>query len=899
MSRVSGFVFGLLLRAFPAEFRARYGAGMRETFAARWEEHRALGLLRLAGFMTRTAADMLVSGLRERVRPTVTAPGAGAGWTDRLGQDLRFAGRTLRKSPGFATVTILTLGLGIGGATALFSVVEAVLLRPLPFDEPERLVRLWEGVEGGRSSFSTLNFRDVRDRSRSFEAVASYGVASTPVSVGGQVSRVSVGFVSEAFFDVFRVEPVLGRRITSEEFATGAPVAVVAESFWRSRLGADPNLGATPIRSGGQVYTVVGVAPDGTAFPRGAGVWTPRDPQVGESRTGHNWQVVGRLAPGVTLEAARTELSAIAAELEQQYGDDTDMVAVVAAPLLEQMVGSVRPMLLILLGAAGFLLVVACANVTNLLLARGAARRTEVAVRQAVGAGRGRLAGQFLIEALVLSLAGGALGLVLATLGVDALLALEPGQLPRADEVGVNLPVLAFALGVSFFTAAVLGLLTSSRTADDEVHAVLAESGRSRAGGARTRRVRSLLTSLQVAMTLVLLVGAGLLAQSFLRLSAVDPGYRTSGALVIDAYVPSSRSFDPDAVGEDARGVARVRDVLVERLRGLPGVSEVGITNAFPLSGRGSNGGFLVLERPDEVTDIEGFIRLAQEDPARLGNAEYRIASTGYFRAMDIPLVRGRLFDARDEPGAPHAAVVSESLAESRWPGEDAIGKIIQYGNMDGDIRPYTVVGVVGDTRDDGLDAEPNPTFYGNALQRPASLRGTFSLVLVGADVERLGPAVQAAVRDVAPDVPVQVRTLEDIFSSSLAQRRFSLVLLGAFALVAVLLAVTGIYGVISYLVAQRSREWAIRLAFGAGRVDIVRQVLVGGLALVVAGVVVGSAVALAATRVLEGLLYGVAATDASTFIAVALLLTAVSLLASYVPAARATRVDPALAMRE
>ncbi|HUF76245.1 MAG TPA: ADOP family duplicated permease, partial [Longimicrobiales bacterium] len=725
---------------------------------------------------------------------------------------------------------------GIGGATALFSVVQAVLLRPLPYEEPDRLVQLWQVNGGGRSAFSTLNFWDVRDRSRSFEAVASYGAASTPVSVEGQVARITVAYVSAAFFDVLRVEPTLGRQITPEEFATGAPVAVVSESFWRSELRADPNLGATPVRSGDQVYTVVGVAPAEAAFPGSAGAWVPRDPEAGEYRTGHNWQVVGRLGAGVTLEAARAELSAIAAELKQQYGDDTSMTAVLTLPLLEQLVGNVRPMLLILLGAAGFLLVVACANVTNLLLARGAARRTEVAVRQAMGAGRGRLAGQFLTEALVLSLAGGGLGLLLAALGVDALLALETGQLPRVDEVGVHPAVLGFALGVSFLTAAVLGLFTSSRTADDEIHSALAESGRTRSGGARTQRLRSLLTSLQVAMTLVLLVGAGLLAQSLLRLSAVDPGFRTSGALVVDAYVPSVRTFDPAAVSDMSQGVARVRDLLVERLRALPGVSTVGVTRVFPLSGRGSNGGFLILERPDEVTDMAGFVRLAN-DPAREGYAEYRVASADYFRAMGIPLLRGRLFDGRDEPSAPHAAVISESLAESRWPGEDPIGKIIQYGNMDGDIRPFTIVGVVGDTREAGLDAEPNPTFYANALQRAAGLRGMFSVVLVGGDPGSLGPAAQAAVREVAPDVPVRVRTLDEIFATSLAQRRFSLVLLGAFALVAFLLAVTGIYGVISYLVAQRSREWAIRMALGAGRVDVVQQVLVGGLGLVLAGI--------------------------------------------------------------
>jgi predicted permease len=865
---------------------------MRETFAARWEEHRALGLLHLVPFVCRTGLDMLVSGGRERLRPTVPAPGSRAGWTDRLGQDLRFAARTLRKSPGFAAVAILTLGLGIGGATALFSVVEGVLLRPLPYAEPERLVQLWQVNGEGRAAFSDPNFEDVQERARSLDAVAAFGVSAAPLSVGGRATRVSVASVSERFFDVLGVQPIVGRHISSEEFATGAPVVVVAEDFWRAELGADPNLATATPRSGDQPLTVVGVLPAGGEFPLGTSAWTPRPPAPSGSRTAHNWQVVARLAPGATLDAAGSELRRIADELKQQFGDDTWMTDVLTVPLHEQLVGWIRATLMILLAAAGFLLVVACANVTSLMLARGSARRAEVAVRQAVGASRGRLAGQFLTEALVLTLLGGALGLALARLGVAGLLAIEPGQLPRADQVEVNLLVLAFAFLVSFLTAAILGLLTSSHATDGGVHSALSESGRTRTGGARTQRMRKLLTSLQVAMTLVLLVGASLLARSFLTLSSVDPGYRTSGALVVDAYLPSG--------GGDAglAEVGRFRDDLLAVGRTLDGVSVVGITNAFPLSGRGSNGAFLILERPDEVTDFEGFRRLGN-DPSRAGYAEYRVASADYFRALGIPLLRGRLFDERDEPQAPHAAVISQSLADERWPGEDPTGKIIQYGNMDGDLRPLTIVGVVGDVRERGLDVDARPTLYANALQRTTGLRRSFSLVLVVPEPARLEPAAQAAIRQVAPDIPVRIRTLEEVFSASLAQRRFSLVLLGAFALVAVVLAVTGIYGVISYLVAQRSREWAVRLALGAGRGDVVRQVLRGGMALILAGVIVGTALALAATRVLEGLLYGVSATDVPTFVGVALLLVAVSLLASYVPAARATCVDPALAMRD
>jgi len=884
----------VIARAFRLLFPGALGEEARSDLERAYLELRArrggwTATLWYAGHLLTPDTWRLARALRRR------DTGGGARFVpwDALSQDLRFAGRTLRKSPGFATVVVATLGLGIGAATALFSVVEAVLLRPLPYGEPDRIVQLWQVNQGfGRTQFSEQNFHDVRDRSRSFEALGAYEADESAIVYRGRAMRATTVAVSDRFFGALGVRPAFGRAFLPEELRTGAPVAVVSEAFWRDELGAPPVLGSEPIRIGEDAYTIIGVLPAGAAFPWGAGLWVPRDPEPSGTRTGHNWRVIGRLAPGVTLENASEELTALAAELKREHGDDTAMVDALPMPLREQLVGSARPALIVLLVAALFLLVVACANVVGLLLARGASRRAEIAVRQALGAGRGRLAVQILVESLVLAAAGGALGLVLAQVGVTSLLALEPGRLPRAEDVGVNGSVLAFATAISVGVALGLGLIVSARAMDADVGEALTEASRSRAGGVRTQRLQSGLTAIQLAMTLVLLVGAALLGRSFLALSAVDPGYRTSGAVVIDTYLaPGLRDQLPE--------VARTREVLLETLRSLPGVSEVGIANAFPMSGRGSDGSFLVLDRPDQANDMAGMRRLS-EDPGRQGYAEYRVASSAYFRAMNIPLLRGRLFDERDAPGELHAAVVSQSLAEGQWAGEDPLGKIVQYGNMDRELTPYVVVGVVADVREDGLDAESLATFYGNALQRTAALSAGYTLVLTsGSDAAALLPAASAAIRDVAPDVPVRVRTLADIFSASLAQRRFNLILLGAFALTAVALAVTGIYGVISYLVAQRTREWAIRLALGASGGDVIRRVLAGGAAWILGGIIAGTAVALAAGRLLEGLLYGITATDPPTLVGVAALLTGVSLLASYVPAARATRTDPMSAMRE
>jgi putative ABC transport system permease protein len=666
---------------------------------------------------------------------------------------------------------------------------------------------------------------------------------------------------------------------------------VVGEHFWRRHFGDAPFAAGRTLHFEGRTYTVAGVLPATFDFPAGTELWMPRElePRL-PSRSAHNWQVVGRLRDGVSAEAAGRELSAIARELKAQHGKDTWMVDAEAVPLRESLVGAARPTLLILLGAAAFLLLVAGANVTQLLLARAATRRRELAVRVALGAGRGTLVRQFLTETGVLTLVGGALGVVLAAWSVQGLLALEPGGLPRVDEVGVNGTALAFALGLSLLLCLALGGVTALRAAGQSPWEALVAGGRTLAGaGGRTRGA---LVVGQLALALVLLVGAALLARSFLRLLDVDPGYRTEGVAVLSLVLPP--------VEDDAQGLRQVQlqETLTARLRELPGVTAAGTVSHFPLEGSGGpDGTFLVLNRPDEVKDFADFERLVHE-PARTGSASFRVASEGYFRAMGIPLVRGRLFDARDTRDAPHAALVSESLARARWPGEDPVGKLIQFGNMDGDLRPFTVVGVVGDVRDERLDAPPAPTLYGCSRQRLRSA-GRFHVAVSGAGGSAaLTQAARPLLRELTPELPPRLRTVESLLAGSLTERRFSLLLLGTFGAVALLLAVLGLYGVVSYAVAERTREFGIRFALGASEGTVLRLVLRQAAVLAGLGLLLGALAAAGLSRVLAGLVYGVGALDPLAFAGVAGLLLAVALLASLLPARRAARVDPMTVLR-
>jgi predicted permease len=802
--------------------------------------------------------------------------------------EVRSALRSLWRDPRSTAASVATLGITIGAVTAIFSVVHGVLLRALPYPSPDRIVQVWQINEGAtRVQFSDPNFEDLRDRNRSFAAFAQY--ASWVRSVSGTVEpvRVRVATVSGDFFDVLGVRPSVGRAFVDEELREGgSPAALVSHGFWQRQLGGTTDLSSAKLTLSGRIHAVVGVMPPGFDFPAGSDLWTPRELERRlPSRTAHNWQVVARLEDGVPLERARADVSGIARAVRAEQGDDTWMIDANVIPLHEQLVGRVRPALVVLLGAVSFLLLVACANVVNLLLSRAASRQREVAVRAALGASRWQTVRSFLAESVLLSLAGGSLGVLLAVVGVPVLLALDPGNLPRASEVGVSLPVLLFALGLSLVVSLVLGLATALRSTRRGTTAYLRE----RSGASSSARLRSGIVVAQVAITLVLLIGAGLLARSLFHLLGVDPGFRRGSALVVDL---AHESEDGEAAKVSLR---RVQDDLLERVRALPGVGRAGLVDRMPLATGSRNGMFLIQTSPDEVKSYEDFGRL-MKDPARSGMAEYRAASAGYFETMGIPLVSGRLFDERDAPDAPHVALVSESLVKERWPGEDPIGKLIQFGNMDGDLRLLNVVGIVGDVRHQGLDAAAKPTIYTNARQRPPS---DYSLVVdFAGGAEALAASVRGIVRELAPDVPPRIRLLDEVRSASVADRRFQVVLLAAFGLSALLLAVFGIYGVISYGVTERTREMGLRMALGARPQDVLRLVVGQGSRLIALGLALGVALALAMSRLLKSLLFEVGATDPITFGALALVLACIALAACYVPARKASRVDPMVSLR-
>jgi predicted permease len=816
-----------------------------------------------------------------------------AGVLEDFGRDLRYGARVLRRAPGFAIVAILTLGLGIGAATAVFSVVDGVLLQPLPYPEPDRIVRVFQIDANGRrnNNVSDPNFEDWKNGTRSFGAMAEMAAFPVPVVVNGQSAMVSGASVSREFFDVMGVRPMMGRGFAEQEMRVGAaPVALVSHRFWQNRLLSAPLDGQT-MRIGTLTHQIVGVMPPGFDYPVASEYWIPRELNApSTARTAHNWQAVARLAGGVSLETAQREVSALAKSLKARYGDDTWMSDATAIPLREQLTATSRATVLTLFAAAILLLLIACLNVSNLLLARVATRRREMAVRLAIGAGRFRIARQLLAEALVLCVAGGAAGLVIALGGVRALAALQPGNLPRIDNVAVNWTVMAFAFGVSLLAALMLTMAATLRTGDRELKSELAESQRTSAGGRTSQRVREALSVSQVALTLVLLIGAGLLTRSFIQVLLVDPGYRVGSAWLLDMQAPGL----PDADAR-RRHVQFQRDVIAE-LRQLPGVSEVALINDFPLGGRFyANGQFFEMSRPDEFQSYDDIRKLGDQAKARAGFAGYRVASEDYFRAMGIPLVRGRVFEESDGPDAPHVAVISESLARTKWPDQDPIGRFVQFGNMDGDRRGFRIVGIVGDVREISPEAVPGPLFYGYYQQRVTS---RFSVVLRTDRSSASGEALQQTVRELDPDIPVQVRRIEEAFDRSLAGRRFSLVLIAVFSVSALLLAMLGIYGLIAYLVAQRTKEIGIRMALGASSRDLLRLIVGKGAMLAIAGTGVGLIVALALAKLVEGLLFGITARDPIAFAGVVAVTLAAVLIASYLPARRALRIAPVDSLR-
>lgn len=823
---------------------------------------------------------------------------------DTLVKDIRVGLRSLRKRSSFTIVAILTLALGIGASTAIFSVVDGVLLRPLPYPHAEQIVQLREvSPRGARMAFAEPNFVDLRTRTHTLAGVAQYTGMLTTVNGGSEPVRALSYAVSIDFFNILGVTPIVGRTFSPEESrGGGAPVAIVSYGFWQRLLGGNPDLSHASLRLLDKNVAVIGVMPQGLGFPQNAEVWVPRELFPAEvSRSAHNWSVIARLRANVSAEQARAEVSAIGKQLKQEYGKDMDGVDFTLIPQQEYMVGNVRGPLIMILIAVGFLLVVTCVNVANLLLAQTASRQRDFAVRAALGATRFRLARQFITENLLLVLAAGALGVVISYWGVKLLLSLNQQGLPRITEIGIDTRATVFTLGLCFVIATVLGFVPLVRFSVKDLERTLRET----AAGARGfagHRLRNLLVVVQMALTLVLMIGAGLLARSFYRLLQIDPGFRTESTVAMDLSLPSER-MDEQRYKQFMQAYTRLLEQgtapevnvqltaaeerqkqfqvqLLERLGSIPGMAAYGVISDLPLSGDGPNGMFLI-----------------DNNPAQKGSADYRLASSGYFEALHIPLLRGRLFDSTDAPNAPHAAVISQSVAEKYWPNEDPIGKTIQFGNMDGDLRLLHVVGVVGDVRADAIDQPAAPTVYGNALQRLPS--SDYTVVARGQiEPATLVPAMREAVRGIDPQLPLKFRTLDQVFSSSLDRQRFSLVIFGVFGVAALLLAAMGIYGVTSYAVTQRTQEIGVRMALGAQMADVLKLVLRNAMSLVLIGAVIGVAGAYAATRVMASLLFGVTPTDLVTFVAVPVLLFLVALGASFIPARRATKVDPLVALR-
>ena len=816
-----------------------------------------------------------------------------AGALEDFGSDLRFGARLLRRTPGFAAVAVLTLGLGIGTATAVFSVVNGVLLEPLPYPDADRIVRLFQLDANGRrnGNVSHPNFQDWKDGTRSFRAMAEMASAPQPAVVNGQPDMIVGAVVSQEFFEVMGVGPAIGRGFEEADKSPGAPpVAIVSDRFWRERLHGAP-LGDDTIHLGSDMHQIVGVMPRGFDYPNATEYWTPQKlTQTNLSRTSHNWQAVARLADGVPVAAAQAEISTLSRSMKTRFGDATWMSDAAAIPLREQLTATSRSTVLLLFGAAVMLFVIACLNVSNLLLARVATRRREVALRLAIGAGQWRIVRQLLAEALVLCTASGVAGIAIALLGVRALVALQPGNLPRIDNVQVNWIVLAFAVAASLIAAIALTMAATLRTGDRQLSAELAESQRTSAGGRTSQRLREVLSASQVALTIVLLIGAGLLTRSFMRVLSIDPGYRTSGTVMLDLAAPYFRDLT-----SRARQIA-MQDELLSRLSAIPGARDVALINDFPLGGRGyANGQFFEMTRVDELATMDDVQKLGDQAKARAGFSGYRIASEHYFKAMGIPLSRGRVFNFSDGPDAPHVAVISESLARTRWPDQDPIGRFIQFGNMDGDRTGFRIVGIVGDVRENSTEVQAGSLFYGHYRQRGTS---RFTVVMRADSIDAVAPAARRIVRELDPDIPVQTRTVEDALDRTLAGRRFSVILIVAFGAAALTLAALGLYGLIAYLVTQRTREIGIRMALGASRPDLLRLIVGKAANLALIGVAAGVVAAFALSRVVEGMLYGVTARDPLAFAAVIAVTIVAVLAASYLPARRALKIAPVESLR-
>ena len=798
---------------------------------------------------------------------------------DSLLKDIRYGLRGLLKRPGFTAIALVALALGIGANTAIFSLVNAVVLRPLPFPEPDRLVWVYGNIRNGgnRASVSPLDFLDYRSQNKTFEQFAASGTVPLPMNLtgSGDPERLTASNVTGNYFDAFKVTPALGRGFTLENEKTGEDqVSVLSHAFWQTHFGGDPQIINKTIILDSKPYQVIGVMPAGLSLPQAAELWVPMtfdvNPEM-KQRKAHFLRPIGRLKPGVTLLQAQADTDQIAAQLEQQFPDSNTGWNLRLLSLREQLVGRTRPTLFVLFGAVGFVLLIACANVANLLLVRAAARQKEIALRTALGASRLRIVRQMLTESLLLSLLGGALGALLAVWGVQLLVSLSADSLPRTVNVNIDATVLAFTLLISIATGLLFGLAPAFRTAKVNLIDSLKDGARGSEGTLRNR-TRSLLVVFESAVAVILLIGAGLLVRSLIALQNVNPGFDANNVLTLRIDLPPKKYL-----GEGKS--ANFFEQLETRVAALPGVQSVGLVTELPLSGQPNDLPFTVEGRPP-VTPDQAF------------DADFRRVNQNYFGALRIPLLRGRNFTEQEVRQSDNVTVVSQQLVDVVFPNEDPLGKrlVSEIGH-----QAFEIIGVVGDIRHRSLGEQPFAAMY-----FPTRNTGRTNLVIrTQVDPLSIVGAVRNEVKALDPDQPIAaVKKMSDWVDSSVAEPRYRTTLLGMFAALAMILAATGIYGVMSYSVAQRTHEIGVRMALGARQRDVLKLVVQQGMLLTIVGVVLGLLGAFALTRVMASLLFEVTAKDPFTFAVVAALLVAVAFVACFIPARRATKVDPLVALR-
>ena len=810
-------------------------------------------------------------------------------------QDLRYGIRMLLKQPGFTVVAIITLALGIGANTAIFSVVNGLLLRPLPYRDADRLAIIWTHSPGANVAQdwpSPGQYSAIKSQTSIFEdlAIAQGGSANlTGQTVPERIGAVST---SSAMFSLLGANPALGRPFLTEDDTPGeTQAAILSHAFWQRRFGGDPSVIGQALKIDGNSYNIVGVMPAdfslsyevmptvGVSAQTDVLMSLPMNAEALSSQGDENYNVMARLKPGVSIAQAQAELDSVVRGLEQQYPDHypaSRRFSFSITPLLDQVVGDVRPALLVLLGAVGCVLLIACANVANLLLARAAAREKEIAIRTAIGAGRWRLVRQLLTESVLLAGMGGATGLLIAVWGIDGLRWLSPGHIPRLQNIAIDGRVLCFTFAVVLFTGILFGLAPALRASRVNLSATLKEGGRSLVGSGN-HRLRNLLVVAEVALSLVLLIGAGLLIRSFVRVQQVEPGFAAQNVLSLRLSVAGT------TYEKQPRRMIFYKQ-LWDRIRQLPGVESAGGSSILPLGGGLSWGSI----------SIEGYV---PESGQTMIQADGRVATVGYFETMKTPLIRGRFFTEQDTAESTKVAIIDDNMARTYWPDTDPVGKRLKWGRVDSKTPWLTVVGVVASVKQYALDTDSRVAFYTPHEQSPSGTM--YVTVRTATDPLGMASAITSEARAMDPNVPIyDIKTMDQRLSESLARRRFAMFALGLFAAVAMLLAAVGIYGVMSYSVTQRTREIGIRMALGAPTSGVLRLIVGQGMLLAGVGVVIGLAGAVATTRLMASLLYGISATDPTTFVAIGVLLASIALLACYIPARRATKVDPMVALR-